>query len=60
MLRPGGSIEHEPVDSAEKASQHTAQTVAQDTQGDDQAPAYSFDHRQVASDVRQALRGTVA
>jgi hypothetical protein len=44
--RPGRSLEHEPLDSAEKAGQHTAQTA--------------FDHVQAAGDIRSALRPGVA
>lgn len=56
MAQPGGSIKDEPVDQAERAAQHTAQTVATDTQDADQAPAYSFDHAALESDIRSSLR----
>jgi hypothetical protein len=43
--RPGHGIEHEPVDDAERASQHTVQR---------------FDHVQAANQIRSALRGGIA
>jgi hypothetical protein len=56
MLRPGHGFEHEPVDRAERDAQHTAQDAASDTQDENQAPAYAFNHAQVASGIRQSLR----
>lgn len=62
MAQPGGSIEDEPTDAAEKASQHTAQTVAKDTrdvQGDEQLLAPVLSHHEVGASVRAAVRGGV-
>jgi hypothetical protein len=43
-LRPGHGFEHEPLDSAEKTSQHTAQNAA------------AFDHAEASRMIRSALR----
>lgn len=43
-LRPGHGLEHEPVDGAERASQHTAQHAAQ------------FNHAETSRMIRSALR----
>ncbi len=42
--RPGHGLEHEPVDDAERAAQHTAQNAA------------TFDHATTARAIRAALR----
>jgi len=44
----GHGYEDEPLDQAERAAQHTAQTVAADTQ----MPS----HAEIAGNVRSALR----
>jgi hypothetical protein len=44
--QPGHALEHEPLDSAEKAGQHTTQNV--------------FDHVQAAGNIRSALRPGIA
>ena len=56
MLRPGGSIEDEPTDAAEKASARTAKDAAEDAQGDDNGRAYTLSHAEVGSNVRASLR----
>jgi len=58
-------IEDEPVDDAEAASFKTAQnayrSASQSLQNgtQDGSPAYSFDHAQVAANVRSALRPVI-
>jgi hypothetical protein len=47
-MRPGGSIEDEPVDDAERAAQHTAQTVAADTP--------NLSHTEPAANIRSVMR----
>ena len=59
-FRPGGSLEHEPVDRAEAIAMHTAQsavahTAQDDDEGDGRKPVV-FDHAQVGRDIRAALR----
>jgi hypothetical protein len=61
-LRPGRSIEHEPVDRAERISQHIAQNAtacAENGQDDDQdggQQPVAFNHAATASAIRSALR----
>lgn len=61
--QPGHGFEDEPLDSAERASQKTVRDVRsanQDLQAGTQdgmpSPAYTFNHAQVAGQVRQSLR----
>jgi hypothetical protein len=57
--KPGHGFEDEPLNDAELASQKTVQSVnksLQDGAQDGMSPAYSFNHAQAASNVRQALR----
>jgi hypothetical protein len=60
LLTPGQSIEHEPVDDAERAAQHTAQAAYKSAIGElqngqqDSAPA--FDLNEAAGNIRSALR----
>jgi hypothetical protein len=59
LLRPGQSIEDEPVDGAERAAQHTAHNVSQGLQGGTPGPSYTaptFTISDHAGQVRQALR----
>ena len=60
--QPGHGFEDEPLNDAELASQKTVQSVSknlQDGAQDGMSPAYSFNHGEVAGNVRQALRPVI-